>query len=460
MSSLRVEKILPRCAAWALDEAQLAALRYLVWYGGRSGGKSWAIARLLVIIAAIRPVRILCLRETQKSMAESSKSTIEGAIRDLGMSHIFTSTISSIKCDNGSVFLFHGMSTVTETRLRSMYDIDIAYIEEGQEVSASSWDSLEATIRKRGSQIWVAFNPKSRADIVYRLFVGNPVKPERSSVIKVNYDDNPWVSEETLASVRYDEQYNYDVYRWKWLGELQPDSGMLRVLPIGRLRKCVELYPKHIAAFAGAKPDVGLDVADMGPDKNAMATRRGPCLTEMRTWHGSMSLRDTSHRADAHAERIGARNLFFDAGGLGAGVRSDLIELGRRPYFVRPVKFGSAPDGADVKFDRHQRNRDAFALKNGQLAWALQLRASNTELLSDGHDVDPARCLFINPELLVSQDTSQLLEQLNQPTWDDGDGGKIKIAKAQEGENSPDMYDAAALAFGNDSRNGLHLDLR
>ena len=123
------------------------------------------------------------------------------------------------------------------------------------------------------------------------------------------------------------------------------------------------------------------------------------------------------------------------------------------------MKFGSAPAEPDKKFDGTQSNREAFALRNAQMAWALYLRAENTERLLNGEDVDPRKCLFIKPELLETRDASNLLDVLNQPTWDDGDGGRIKIAKAQEDESSPDMYDAVALAFCEDSRRGLRIGL-
>ena len=455
------EDAFPEWGIWTLDPAQRTALQFIVFYGGRSAGKSWAIARLLVWLAATQVLRVLCLRETQRSMSETSKSTLEGAIIDMGLSGIYTSTINSIKCANGSVFLFHGLGKTTESRLRSMHAIDIAFIEEAQEVSEGSWRSLLPTIigRKESAQIWIAFNPASHNDIVYRLFVSNPNPPPRSKVIKVTYEDNPWTSDATRQLVEHERETNFDWYRHDWLGELLPDAGLRRVLPIERLRKCVKAFNDHKDLIYNSRTDVGLDVADTGTDRNALAVRRGPGVTHIETWRGTELLRKTSLRADRMAVAENANSLFFDEAGPGAGVRSDLITLGRRPYYIRPVKFGSAPAEPDKKFDGTQSNREAFALRNAQMAWALYLRAENTERLLNGEDVDPRKCLFIKPELLETRDASNLLDVLNQPTWDDGDGGRIKIAKAQEDESSPDMYDAVALAFCEDSRRGLRIGL-
>ena len=45
--------------------------RYKVCYGGRGGAKSWSIARALLLLAADRPLRVLCCREFQKSIKDS-----------------------------------------------------------------------------------------------------------------------------------------------------------------------------------------------------------------------------------------------------------------------------------------------------------------------------------------------------------------------------------------------------
>ena len=45
--------------------------RYKIAYGGRGGTKSWGFARALLIIGAQKTTRILCARETQKSIEDS-----------------------------------------------------------------------------------------------------------------------------------------------------------------------------------------------------------------------------------------------------------------------------------------------------------------------------------------------------------------------------------------------------
>ena len=45
--------------------------RYKVFYGGRGGGKSWAMADALLTLMRGRRLRVLCARELQRSIRDS-----------------------------------------------------------------------------------------------------------------------------------------------------------------------------------------------------------------------------------------------------------------------------------------------------------------------------------------------------------------------------------------------------
>ena len=55
--------------------------RFKVAFGGRAGGKSWTIATILLIIASQKKLRIACLREYQKSLADSAYKLLCDLIR-------------------------------------------------------------------------------------------------------------------------------------------------------------------------------------------------------------------------------------------------------------------------------------------------------------------------------------------------------------------------------------------
>src|SRR3954471_12229972 len=83
--------------------------RHLAWHGGRGGGKSRTVASGLVIQAMQRHERVLCGRETQRSIRDSSKRLLDDEIARLKLSSVFESTETEIRGPNDSLFLFNGV---------------------------------------------------------------------------------------------------------------------------------------------------------------------------------------------------------------------------------------------------------------------------------------------------------------------------------------------------------------
>ena len=164
--------------------------RYKILYGGRGGAKSWAVARALVSIAATRPLRVLCARETQKSIQESVHRLLKDQIGLLGLDPLFEVQETRILGKNGSEFSFAGIRQQGVANLKSFEGVDVCWVEEAHVVTKRSWDVLIPTIRKPGSEIWMTFNPELDTDETYTRFVLQP--PEGAWVCEVNYSDNPW----------------------------------------------------------------------------------------------------------------------------------------------------------------------------------------------------------------------------------------------------------------------------
>jgi phage terminase large subunit len=133
--------------------------RFKVAKGGRAGGKSWGYARALLIQGAERKLRILCTRETQKSIAESVHHLLKEQISLLGLEEFYLVQETSIKGKNGTEFIFSGIRQQNVATMKSLEDVDICWVEEAQVVTKRSWEVLIPTIRKENSEIWVSFNP-------------------------------------------------------------------------------------------------------------------------------------------------------------------------------------------------------------------------------------------------------------------------------------------------------------
>jgi phage terminase large subunit len=134
-------------------------------------------------------LRILCARETQKSIADSVHKLLQDQIKELGLESFYTVLKYTIMGANGTEFIFAGIQQ-NVSNLKSYEGCDICWVEEAQTVSKHSWEVLIPTIRKDNSEIWISFNPELETDETYRRFVLNP--PPNAKVQKINWSDNPW----------------------------------------------------------------------------------------------------------------------------------------------------------------------------------------------------------------------------------------------------------------------------
>lgn len=191
--------------------------RYKIVYGGRYGLKSWSAARALLAIAASRPTRVLCARETQRSIEESVHRLLDDQIGLLGLDSLYEIQQTKIHGRNGSDFSFAGIRQQSVANLKSYEGVDICMVEEGQAVTKRSWDVLIPTIRKPGSEIWILFNTELDSDETYQRFVVDP--PPGAVVIRTGWEDNPWITpeidQERLLMLRRDPEG----YRTTWGGE-------------------------------------------------------------------------------------------------------------------------------------------------------------------------------------------------------------------------------------------------
>lgn len=164
--------------------------RYKCAYGGRGSGKSWGVARALLILGAGKKLRVLCTREVQKSIKDSVHKLLSDQIEALGLGSFYRILETDIQGLNGTEFMFAGLSTQTVESIKSYEGIDVCWAEEAQKITHKSWTILIPTIRKDGSEIWITFNPELDDDETYQRFVVNT--PPNSQVVKINYHDNPW----------------------------------------------------------------------------------------------------------------------------------------------------------------------------------------------------------------------------------------------------------------------------
>jgi phage terminase large subunit len=204
LSSLEI----PTAAAF---EPLLPPARYKGAWGGRGSGKSHFFAELLVEECKLKPgTRAVCIREVQKTLAQSSKHLIEKKIQDLGLGADFEVTKDNIRTPGGGLIMFTGMQDHTAESIKSLEGCRVAWVEEAQTLSKRSLSLLRPTIREDGSEIWFSWNPTRKADAVEELLRNDP--PGNAVVVKANWRDNPWWTstleeERKLELAKYPERY-------------------------------------------------------------------------------------------------------------------------------------------------------------------------------------------------------------------------------------------------------------
>ena len=91
-------------------EPLLQAARYKGVYGGRGSGKSHFFGELLVeTCQAERGTLAVCIREAQRTLAQSSKRLIEGKIASLGLGRGFKLFNDKIETPGDGLIIFRGM---------------------------------------------------------------------------------------------------------------------------------------------------------------------------------------------------------------------------------------------------------------------------------------------------------------------------------------------------------------
>lgn len=213
--------------------------RYKVLYGGRSAGRSWGVARALLIQGLNGKQRVLCARELQASIKDSVHKLLADQISLMGMNYLYDvqqQGIYGLGQAKGTEFSFEGIRH-NVTKIKSYEGITRCWVEEAAKLSQNSLDILIPTIRVAESELWFTFNPEQEEDEIYQRFVVNPdglaqvittqsevsggwicKEYPRALVVKATWRDNPWFSEESRAEMEALKRRDLDEYLHVWEG--------------------------------------------------------------------------------------------------------------------------------------------------------------------------------------------------------------------------------------------------
>ncbi|WP_300369174.1 phage terminase large subunit [Brachyspira sp.] len=226
---------------WANIEKRLK-----IAFGGRGGGKSESIARILVAKSFEINEVILCSREIQKSISYSTYPLLINIIKELHLQKFFTIKRNEIinnitKCK----FIFLGIRECSVEYIKSIYNVKICFIEEAESLTQKSYEILEPSIRAEKSEIWIAFNPRFETDFIYKTIsqfqLENKFYTDKKSnkypyheyeddnvlITLINYDGNYYFSDILNKSRLSTLKLMPNMYDHIWLGKIKNKQGKI-----------------------------------------------------------------------------------------------------------------------------------------------------------------------------------------------------------------------------------------
>ena len=313
--------------------------RHAVIEGGRYSLKSHTVARFLLLTARSKRVRIACLRQFQKNIADSSYQLLIDLIQQYGFSEFVWTNDTITNTNTGSTFIFKGLDRNVETTIKSLEGIDIAWIDEAQTITLKSIRILNPTIRKPGSKIIWTLNRLTDLDPVISYFITNPPRKDVWH-LEVDYriaQKNGWLSNEILyeieqARINHPEDYAHD-----YLGKALAisDKNIIQTAQV------IEAMGREVDDEGAI--EVGVDVARLGGDRTVFVKRKG--LKEI--GRASFIKKRTTEVCDLLVNFIGADKdvlIKIDDTGVGGGVTDEMIARG---YNVIPINFGAKASNPD-----------------------------------------------------------------------------------------------------------------
>lgn len=437
----------------ALRDFWLTPARNRVLYGGRSSSKSWDAAGFAIFLAQRCKIRVLCTRQFQNKIEESVYTLLKIQIQRFGLESKFRILDNKIICiTTGSEFMFYGLWRSID-QIKSIESIDIHWAEEAHLLSESQWEILDPTIRKEGSQHWIIFNPVLSVDFVYKRFVVNP--PADTVVRKINYDENPFLSEtilKVIASVKAEDE---EKYNHVYLG-IPRDDDEESIIKRSHIMAAIDAHKLLGIDIRGSKR-LGFDVADDGEDKCAQVYAYGSLAVWSDMWKAKEDELLKSCTRVWTAARDRQASVIYDAIGVGATSGAKFNELNESNQMmpherIHHTKFfaGGAVYRPDAKYSGTEiKNKDFFSNIKAQAWWLVADRFRNTyNAIKNGQQFSDDEMIFIDSSM---PHLEQLIDELCTPKKDYDLAGRVKVESKKDLDKreipSPNLADAFIMAF-------------
>lgn len=306
---------------------------YKISYGGRGSGKSWSFASLLSQKLTAEKHNLLCCREIQKSLEDSSYKLLVETIERLNLKG-WVIKKDTLENENGSRVIFRGLKDLRAgNAIKSLEGYDLAWLEEAQAISLESLQLLLPTIRMNGSEIWACYNPNTEEDAIEML-----KQREGAICVKCNWSDNPWFTERLAKEREADYKFNPELARHIWEGEYlaQADNAVMSRIAVH------EAMEREVDSEGDYQ--IAVDVARYGSDSSIISMRKGLKMIDLKEYK-NISLVELCGHIEVMAGNNHDMTIKVDETGVGGGV-VDILQ-GRGYRNVIGINFGSKPQDTD-----------------------------------------------------------------------------------------------------------------
>lgn len=203
-------------------------------------------------------------------------------------------------------------------------------------------------------------------------------------------------------------------------------------------------------------PDVwmaGLDVADGGIDRNALAKRQWIIWRDVEEW-GERDTGVTARRAIVGVRQHKGVKIQYDCVGLGSGVKSEYNRLTQDELLENVPEMVPWNAGGSVlepfnriipNDDESALNRDFYGNLKAQAWWNLRSRFYKThKAVTDGAVYPVEELISLDSTMPLLQ---QLMKELAQPVRAQNGQLKTIVDKQPEGTKSPNLADAGMMMY-------------
>lgn len=451
----------------------LQPARFKVAYGGRGSAKTRTFITILLNNVIWHGWRLVCFREIMKSIEDSVYQEFIEEIERRNLHDMVDVLKTEIRAKRGTgIIKFDGLHR-NQQKVKGYAGFDAAWVEEAAKVTKDSWKLLIPTLRKKGSEIWVSFNPESPLDDTYQRFVTNrkypdAIKGKPYCIVRcINYDANPRFPEELRIDMELMKNDDPELYQHVYLGMPVANSALSIIKP-SWIEAAIDAHLKLGISRTGNR-FCGLDPMDEGEDFNARCYRDGQIVYQLDEWKDRDPVA-VGERVYAEAIQDGISHVIYDNIGVGAGVKgkfreieTDMIAKGQHGQIVPFSEFtaSESPCNPDSEYMPGRTNGQHFLNMKAMGWWYLRDRFHNTyKAVVEGKEVDMDNIISIDSSCITPELLNKLKGELSAPNREYSNG-KIKVESKESlkkrGIPSHNLADSLVCAFSPQLNTGYNL---